>query len=641
MLWHQDVAASVSGPQIINDSKTPSGPVHVGALRGVLIHDAVYRALAERGIPAEFRYGIDDYDALDELPPAYREHSQRYLGMPLCNVPAPDESAAPNIAEFYISPFLDVLAELNVSATYYRMSGLYRSGVLDGEIDKILSNAPVVRRVYREVSGSRRADDWFPFHVICERCGRIASTRVYAYDGTEVSYECVDGLVSWSPGCGNKGRISPFGGNGKLPWKLEWVARWNNFPVTIEGAGKDHNTRGGSREVAATCLREIFHREPPINIPYEFFLVGGAKMSSSKGVGVTAREMATLVPPDVLRFLMVRTPPSRPVDFPPVREKIVRLYSDFDRMRAKAATQQPGELDRELLAISQTRPEPHYFTSPFDLVLAMAQLPHIDPVRETERLKGAPLTPLELEHLASRVESARYWLTQYAAPDEKFELTDRLAEVAPRLGVLQREFLHLVAAELASVTWSPEALQALLFDAARLTPLPQSAAFGAVYLVLSGQEWGPRAGNLLAFLDRDFVLARFIAVDRPSRTQVWAESAVDEAVVAEWLGSVAGSVVRVEVRPLICADEPPGGAGSAYRSGVVEALVVLADGRRHVRRCRLTALDGDGPLRPADGAPVEAAATEFAAGVRTRVSAEVVVADVAACEPVPVAAARS
>jgi lysyl-tRNA synthetase class 1 len=370
-------------------------------------------------------------------------------------------------------------------------------------------------------------------------------------------------------------------------------------------------------------------------------------MSSSKGVGITAREMATLVPADVLRFLMVRTPPNRPVDFPPVREKIVRLYSDFDRTRARAATQEPGGLDRELLAISQTRPEPDYFVPPFDLVLAMAQLPHVDPVRETERLKGAPLTPQDLNHLSRRMESARYWLKNYAASDERFELSDRLAEVGPRLGVLQREFLHLVAGELPSVTWSPEALQALLFDAARLTPVAQPAAFGAVYLVLSGQEWGPRAGNLLAFLDRDFVLARFTAVDRPLPTQVWAESATDEAAVADWLGSIADSVARVEVRPLVCATEPPAATDDAAARtpgrGVVEALVELADGRRHVRRCRLTTIERDGPLRLKDGAPVEAAASEFAATVRTRVGGEVevVVADLAVCEPTPVAAARS
>ena len=52
--------------------------------------------------------------------------------------------------------------------------------------------------------------------------------------------------------------MSPFDGRGKLPWKLEWVAKWVTFPVTIEGAGKDHSTKGGSRDVSEACLRAIY-----------------------------------------------------------------------------------------------------------------------------------------------------------------------------------------------------------------------------------------------------------------------------------------------------------------------------------------------------------------------------------------------
>ena len=41
--------AAVSGPQVVNDSKTPSGTVHVGSLRGPVILDVIARALRARG----------------------------------------------------------------------------------------------------------------------------------------------------------------------------------------------------------------------------------------------------------------------------------------------------------------------------------------------------------------------------------------------------------------------------------------------------------------------------------------------------------------------------------------------------------------------------------------------------------------
>ncbi len=51
MYWADELAASVSGPQVVNDSKTPSGTVHVGSLRGPVILDVIARALRDAGHP--------------------------------------------------------------------------------------------------------------------------------------------------------------------------------------------------------------------------------------------------------------------------------------------------------------------------------------------------------------------------------------------------------------------------------------------------------------------------------------------------------------------------------------------------------------------------------------------------------------
>ena len=46
MDWADELAASVEGPQVVNDSKTPSGTVHVGSLRGPVILDVITRRCA-------------------------------------------------------------------------------------------------------------------------------------------------------------------------------------------------------------------------------------------------------------------------------------------------------------------------------------------------------------------------------------------------------------------------------------------------------------------------------------------------------------------------------------------------------------------------------------------------------------------
>jgi len=88
MDWADELAASVSGPQVVNDSKTPSGTVHVGSLRGPVILDTIVRALRARDIETTLLYGVDDLDPMDAqalLTPDAVEHE---MGRPLAHVPA-------------------------------------------------------------------------------------------------------------------------------------------------------------------------------------------------------------------------------------------------------------------------------------------------------------------------------------------------------------------------------------------------------------------------------------------------------------------------------------------------------------------------------------------------------------------------
>src|SRR4029453_15347102 len=41
MFWADELAARLSGAQVVNDSKTPSGTIHVGSLRGPVIADVI------------------------------------------------------------------------------------------------------------------------------------------------------------------------------------------------------------------------------------------------------------------------------------------------------------------------------------------------------------------------------------------------------------------------------------------------------------------------------------------------------------------------------------------------------------------------------------------------------------------------
>ena len=102
MFWADELAAGLSGPQVVNDSKTPSGTVHVGSLRGVVLHDAIARALRDHGLATEFRYGVDDLDPMDAQALLTPDAVDRYMGVPLAHVPAPEGSDAPSYARYFV-----------------------------------------------------------------------------------------------------------------------------------------------------------------------------------------------------------------------------------------------------------------------------------------------------------------------------------------------------------------------------------------------------------------------------------------------------------------------------------------------------------------------------------------------------------
>ena len=573
MFWCDQLVEKIEGQQTINDSKTPSGRAHVGALRGPLIHDAIFRTLKAKGVPVRYLFGVDDYDPVDEIPYGEAEHFEKYLGAPLCNVPPPPGSNATDMADHYISEFFSVFGELGIRPEFYRMRDIYRTGKFNEAIDAILRKADVVRRIYKEVSGSERPDDWHPFQVVCEKCGRVGTTVVTSYDGKEVTYECKPDLVKWAVGCGNRGKMSPFDGKGKLPWKLEWCAKWRTFPVTIEGAGQDHSTKGGSRDVAMACLRAIFGQQPPLNCPYDFFLVGGAKMSSSKGIGVTSRDMANFLPPDLLRFLLVRPTPRQPVNFEPSEVYIIKLFNEFDRFHQKYFNDPKVSADdKRIYELSKVDLEPAHWLADFQLVAALSQMPHLDIVKELGRRKGSPFTELERKHLELRIRAARYWVETYASEEEKTRLQETLPTRAQELTQTQRAFLQILAEKLPDTAWEGDALQVCIFNAARLTPIDQPTAFKAIYRVLLDRDNGPKAGNFLSFLDRKFVEQRFreLPVDK---TAFWKESAADDAALQQWLGKERPNISSVLAR-----------CDTADSAAVVELVASMNDGKTHCRR---------------------------------------------------------
>jgi lysyl-tRNA synthetase, class I len=520
--WADELASTVDGPQVVNDSKTPSGTVHVGSLRGPVILDVIVRALRARGVPTTLLYGVDDMDPMDAQALLTPDAVDRYMGAPLAHVPDQAGDCHASYARHHAQRFIDVFAGLGVHPDrYYWMSDIYPTGAMDPFIRTALDRAAVVREIYRRVANVQHPEHWLPVSVVCPVCGKIGTTISSEWDGETVSVACRPDLVAWARGCGWTGRLAPFGGTAKLPWNLEWAAQWSYFGVTIEPNGKDLATAGGSRDRSDAISREVFDREPPSNVPYEFLNIGGRKMSTSKGRGAAAHTIAEVLPPEQLRFMFVRHRPHEVIEFDPEgTDAIPRLFDEFDRLAgATAGRTVKGELPAGYDSIfryslldpdADVGEEAAAFRPAFGHLALLAQIPNVDIRSRMEAERGGPLSAREAAALEVRLAAARAWLEWYAPERARIEVQrEAVPAAAAALDGTQRAYLAALATAAESGRpASGEAWQELLFRVAEQHGLEPKQAFGAIYAALLGRTNGPRAGWLLASLDRGFVTAR-------------------------------------------------------------------------------------------------------------------------------------
>jgi len=491
----------------VDDMKTPSGRIHVGALRGVVIHDLVYKVLRENEIDAKFTWIFDDFDPIRKVPAGLDfETYKKYIGVPLCDIPSP-EKGFKNFAHFFADEFQKVFEKINCYPEVIWASEVYKSGKMNRVITEALNNADRIRQTYLDLIKVEYPETWIPFNPTCEKCGKIGTTEVYKWDGEFVHYRCVVGKVDWANGCGHDGKISPLNGNGKLPWRVEWPAKWKAIGVTIEGAGKDHMSAGGSHDMAKELSEKVFNYPTPYCLPYEWFIIGGKKMSTSKGVGVSAAEMGDILPPEVLRFLIVRTAINTAIDFNPYGDTILNLFDDydkclnayFDKQENKIPDGKKGEVLLDFARISELSQVREIYQQRIYLPRFRTVVSLIKSKADIEnyfiKLLGRALVPDEKDILEERVVYGKIYLNEYAAEENACEF---LSCISPdvKLSSEEKIFLQELKNNLKE-GMEREEIQNVFFNTLKEKNILPKVAFTSFYKITIGQEKGPKVADLI------------------------------------------------------------------------------------------------------------------------------------------------
>lgn len=485
-------------PYWIDDMKTPSGYAHIGSMLGPVVHSAIYRAFKDLGKEAKLTYVFNDFDPADEFPSALKETLDGHQGKALKMIPSPSPDFE-NLADFLADDLKKSIEYLGFEAEYISSWELYKEGKFDEVIKMALDNSDQIQDIYQKISGSQKKEKgWLPLQVICEKCGKLGTTKVFAWDGQKVSYKCEAKLVTWAVGCGYEGKISPFGGTGKLPWKIDWAAHWKVIGVTIEGAGKDHASKGGSYDIARAICKEVFKYPMPYKLPIEFLLIGGKKMSSSKGIGLKAHDLVKILPAKVARFLFINKDINKQSNFDPYGTMAIPdLFDDYD----KEWKDHSRTFELSQIGLVPAKEKELFIPRFRDIANYLSQ-----GLSTKEVLQKFPSTTQSL--FEERVKYAKIWLKDYSPDEYRFDLTDKVPAEINKLTDLQKKYLSKIK-DIYNMDDTPESLQISLYELTKSLCIPTKDSFSAIYLSLIGKTHGPRAGSLLINIGKEKVLKRF------------------------------------------------------------------------------------------------------------------------------------
>ncbi|MEM2980679.1 MAG: lysine--tRNA ligase, partial [Thermoproteota archaeon] len=411
----------------VKSGGSPSGGKHIGNMNDQIRAFFIYDALIRRGFPARLIYTNDDMDPLRTIPPSapdgdgewhvFTEQElstlEKHLGWPYSRIPDVF-GCHESWGEHFNSVIQDGLRRIGINMENHDNSKSYAEGRFLEVTRLTLSKTSLVRDVLRRYQRNLE-ESWIPFHAVCSNCGKITTTVLNVdLNNDTVKYECKGRVLAGKyviKGCGHRGFSTLR--EGKLPWRVEWVAQWNVFQVNAEPFGKDHYE--GSWKSGQALAREVYGMEPPASLVYEFFLVNGEKMSSRKGNAYILHDLLKVLEPEVIKYLYTKRPMmQRNIDL----RNLHLMVEEFDRFEEGFFEKTSEEAERIYPVLMGTTPSRKPLRVSYLLASYVIQF---YPVEEAYRslvrsgiLKEEEMSDDDREKVLLRLRLAKNWLSTFA-----------------------------------------------------------------------------------------------------------------------------------------------------------------------------------------------------------------------------------
>ncbi|MFX0147013.1 MAG: lysine--tRNA ligase [Candidatus Hodarchaeota archaeon] len=537
----------------LSTGKTPSGHIHIGILREIIICDALRRVFEDMGKNVRFYLFMDDFDAAKRFP-AYidKEFAEKNLGKPFFLIPCPfSDCGCESYAEHFGNELISTFIDFGIKNEIIWSFKLYQKKAMQDKIKLALINVDSIKKILKKfilptLSDERKQEfiemqrNWMPVMVLCENCnklqninidGSISPNRVLSYimEADEVTYEC--------PACNYKGKVSVYSGRLKLNWRIDWPAKWAMFNTTCEPAGKDHSVKGGAYDTGLEICKKIFQYEGPVKLPYEWLRLGDQDMKTSKGIVLTPKTYLELADPEIYRMLINRTNPMKHISLR--LEEMTQYHDYFERMEDifynndKAESEQELEFFKYIYPLTKIGklPEVKPVKVPFKFLTYFTQLQNIitaekiyEKAIQVVDIKEKDLPFEEFKFLLKRTEN---WLNEIKEILNEMEDTKKKKNILKKVDIFSipegvddliinkldnnqmkgisifRDFIK------HNQGLKPDTIQNKIFSIAKKElKIAPKKMFEAFYLILLGKLSGPRLGPFIAMLDREWLLHR-------------------------------------------------------------------------------------------------------------------------------------
>ena len=498
--------------QVIVTGTSMSGEPHIGNANDVIKGHAIYLALKDLGHKAKLIWISDNVDPLRSVPSDMPSELENYLGIPVSKIPDIFDGSHKSFANHFEERFLSQLKEVFVRPKVLLGNEMYENGMYNKVIEIALEKRSEIIEILNKFRKEPLAQDWYPIDVICENCGKIATTKILNYypEEKKVEYECSKEEVLlhkkfFVRGCGYKGEKSVLNGGAKLTWRVEWAARWAFLKATCEPFGKEHAAAGGSWDTGKEIVK-LFGWNPPYPVIYEHFLVNGEKMSKSKGNVITLQDILYFIKPEHLRYWMFQGKLTIAKNIC-LKTMIPNIFNEFAKaeriyfgLETTGSKKKDNNFKRAYQLAKVKVGKKQSFSIEFEKLVEIAKIlpkeKQIDFAIKKLREWGIEVPSNAKKELASQLEFAKRYYEKFCLTKAQIEIDEKTRNAIKSL---------IEAIEKAK---SGEELQSKIFEIAKANEIQAQEFFKTLYKIILNEDRGPRLGPYIFEVGKESVIEK-------------------------------------------------------------------------------------------------------------------------------------